>query len=146
MALAQQASVLLTITLQDTQSGAERVITLSEQDLRALPAQHYTTSTIWTDGEQKFTGVPLMALLAHFEIEATSLRMQAVNDYSITLPVDGITPDAPIIAYERNEKPMKLRDNGPLWLVYDYDGNAAYRSEVIYSRSIWQLDRMIAIH
>ncbi|MDP5360810.1 MAG: oxidoreductase, partial [Paracoccaceae bacterium] len=31
---------------------------------------------------------------------------------------------------------------GPLWVVYPYDMSADYRSEVIYYRSIWQLDRI----
>jgi hypothetical protein len=37
---------------------------------------------------------------------------------------------------------MSVRDKGPLWVIYPYDSDAAYRTEVIYSRSIWQLDRL----
>ena len=37
---------------------------------------------------------------------------------------------------------MSIRDKGPLWVVYPYDSSADYRTEVIYSRSIWQLDRI----
>ncbi|RYH00603.1 oxidoreductase, partial [Salipiger sp. IMCC34102] len=37
---------------------------------------------------------------------------------------------------------MQVRDKGPLWIVYPYDDTPEYRSEVIYSRSIWQLDRI----
>ena len=37
---------------------------------------------------------------------------------------------------------MTLRDKGPLWLVYPYDADTAYQSEVIYARSVWQLDRI----
>ncbi|SLN09689.1 Oxidoreductase molybdopterin binding domain protein [Roseovarius gaetbuli] len=141
----EEAPVVLTITLPQAESGDTAVIALSEQDLRAFPAISFETSTIWTSGVQRFTGVPLLALLEHFKIEARELQMQAVNDYSITMPVDGITAGAPIIAYERNGKPMKLRDNGPLWLIYNYDANADYRTETVYSRSIWQLDRMAII-
>jgi hypothetical protein len=36
---------------------------------------------------------------------------------------------------------MSVRDKGPLWVIYPYDSDD-YRSEVIYSRSIWQLDRL----
>ena len=48
----------------------------------------------------------------------------------------------PIIAYMMNGEEMSVRNKGPLWLVYPYDLNHEYRSEVIYSRSIWQLDRI----
>lgn len=144
-ATAEQPPVILTITLPGAETGTPQVIALTEQDLRALPALSYDTTTIWTTGKQRFTGVPLFTLLEHFDIEAAKLELQAVNDYSIALPVDEITPDAPIVAYERNNKPMKLRDKGPLWLIYDYDSNADYRTETIFSRSIWQLDRITAI-
>jgi len=137
--------VILTVSVPHDQDGRARVIPLSEQDLRALPAISYETTTIWTSGTQQFTGVPVLALLEHFDIEAEELEMKAVNDYAITLSVEDLTGDTPIIAYERNGKPMKLRDNGPLWVIYNYDANADYRTETIYSHSIWQLDRMTAI-
>ena len=41
---------------------------------------------------------------------------------------------------------MLVRNKGPLWVVYPYDENPEYRSEVIYSRSIWQLDRIEVIN
>ena len=50
--------------------------------------------------------------------------------------------EGPIVAYEMDGKLMSRRDKGPLWLIYPYSSNAEYRTEVIYSRSIWQLDRM----
>jgi hypothetical protein len=37
---------------------------------------------------------------------------------------------------------MSVRDKGPLWLVYPYDSAAKYQSEVVFSRSIWQLNRL----
>ena len=37
---------------------------------------------------------------------------------------------------------MTLRAQGPLWIVYPYDAAEAYRTKVIYARSIWQLDRL----
>ncbi|SHK81334.1 hypothetical protein SAMN05444414_101336 [Roseovarius marisflavi] len=141
----EKSPVILTISVPQAQDGDPHQITLSEQDLRALPAMTYQTTTIWTSGEQRFTGVPLLVLIEHFGIEAKDLELKAVNDYAITLPVAELTEDAPIIAYERNGKPMKLRDNGPLWVLYNYDANPDYRTETIYSRSIWQLDRMTAV-
>jgi hypothetical protein len=37
---------------------------------------------------------------------------------------------------------MTVRDKGPLWIVYPYDAKPEYRQELIYSRSIWQLDHI----
>ena len=49
----------------------------------------------------------------------------------------------PIIAYERNGKEMSVRSKGPLWIVYPYDSNPSYKTEAIYSRSIWQLEGIV---
>ncbi len=134
--------VLLTITHNMPQADQPKTITLTEHQLRDLPRLSFATTTIWTSGVQKFTGVPLRALLDHFGIEGRKVELSAANDYRITIPMSDIRPDAPIIAYERNGSPMSLRDYGPLWLVYNYDGDAAYRTRTVFSRSIWQLDHI----
>jgi len=38
-----------------------------------------------------------------------------------------------------NGEPISRREKGPYWLVYPYDVDAKYQSEVVYSKSIWQL-------
>ena len=110
--------------------------------LLAFEPVEITTSTIWTEGPQTFVGVPLSTLIQDLGVSDGTVVAMAINDYSATIPLDEITPEAPILAYHRNGAPMPLRDKGPLWLVYPYDSDSAYRSEVIYSRSVWQLDRL----
>lgn len=130
--------VLLTVT--DAQ-GTEMAL-YDRAALEALPSATFETTTIWTDGIQEFTGVPLAALAEDLGIVEGSLTAMAVNDYSIEIPLADAIEGGPIIAYLNNGEPMSLREKGPLWVVYPYDSNDAYRSEIIYSRSIWQLDRL----
>lgn len=113
--------------------------------LQALPSAEFETTTIWTDGTLRFTGVPLSAILDRLEIDATKIRAQAINDYSVEIPLAEIDEDIPIVAYFLNDKPMSRREKGPLWIVYPYDSDTKYQSETIYSRSIWQLDRIEAV-
>jgi hypothetical protein len=47
-----------------------------------------------------------------------------------------------MIAFRMNGAPMSVRDKGPLWIVYPYDSDPRFQTEIIYSRSIWQLDRL----
>jgi hypothetical protein len=68
--------------------------------------------------------------------------MVAVNDYLVEVPVTDAVDGGPIIAYAVDGAQMSLRDKGPLWLIYPYDSDAKYRTEEIYARSIWQLDRI----
>ena len=37
---------------------------------------------------------------------------------------------------------MSVREKGPIWVIYPYDHDADYRTDTIFSRSIWQLDRI----
>jgi len=122
----------------------DAAITLSRSDLKALPRTDYVTTTIWTDGPQRFSGVTLHDLIEHLNIEAETLEFIAINDYSVTVPVSEIGQDNPMIAYARNDEPMSLREKGPFWLVYNYDADPAFRTETVYVRSIWQLDRVTA--
>ncbi len=131
-----QDSPVLTTTVDDT------VRSFTIEQLKQLPAQTITTETIWTEGSQTFEGVPLAALLDELGVESGVISAQAINDYAVDIPVDEITPTAPIIAYHQNGAPMARRDKGPLWLVYPYDSSPEYQTEMIYSRSIWQMDRL----
>lgn len=136
--------VLLTVTLTGDQGGAEqrdtRHFTLAE--LRALGEVTFETETIWTSGLQQFTGVSLAVLIAQFAPVGGIVQARAINDYMVEIPLSDAVEDGPIIAYERNGKTMSLRTKGPLWIVYPYDSNPAYKTEAVYSRSIWQLDSL----
>ena len=110
--------------------------------LEALGATSFTTSTIWTDGAPTFTGVPLHRILEDAGIADGEVAATAINDYAVQIPVAEVTEDYPIVAYLLDGEAMSVRDKGPLWVVYPYDSDPALQSEVIYSRSIWQLDRL----
>lgn len=132
-------NVLLTVEVEGNSYATQR-FTLSE--LRKLEAVSFETETIWTDGVQQFTGVSLHHLVSQFGASVGVLHARAVNDYEVQIPLSDAIEGGPMIAYERNGKEMSLRSKGPLWIVYPYDSNPTYRTEAIYSRSIWQLDNI----
>jgi len=140
--LAQKPTGTVLLTVTGPVSGQPVTVQLDEAMLAALPQATFTTTTIWTDGPQQFTGVPLAALLAATGMTGRAILARAINDYSVEIPVEKWPADGPIVAYLRNGKPMSVREKGPLWIVYPYDTRSDYRSEVVYSRSIWQLDRL----
>lgn len=110
--------------------------------LVALGLVSIETTTIWSEGVQTFEGVPLMSLTQALGVESGTLFATAINDYTVEIPVTDAVEGGPIIALKLNGEDMSIRDKGPLWVVYPYDSSADYRTEVIYSRSIWQLDRI----
>ncbi|MGR3616646.1 MAG: molybdopterin-dependent oxidoreductase [Paracoccaceae bacterium] len=121
------------------------VAQLSLQDLLDMPVETVRTSTVWTDGVQEFTGVSLQHLVTKMGADSGTLQAVAMNDYIVEIPVSDAVEKGPIIAYARNGEHMSIRDKGPLWVIYPYDSNAKYRSEEIYARSIWQLNRLVII-
>ena len=136
----------MTATAQDALSlevsAPEFVQQLSLSDLDALDQENFTTSTLWTDGDMVFSGVPLKTILAHFDLAGETLEMVALNDYAVTMPIADLEDNAPIVATRINGAPMAVRDKGPFWVVFPYDAEAKYQTEITYSRSIWQLSKL----
>ena len=133
---------VLTISGQIDHMNVEQSAVFDMAMLQNLPEKTFETTTLWTEGKTTFAGVALADVLEAIGAETGVIRASAINDYTIEIPVDTVTATAPIIAYEMNGEPMSRRQKGPLWIVYAYDSDAAFRTEVIFSRSIWQLDRM----
>lgn len=134
--------VVLTVTGAIGKTNTDNAARFDRDMLRALPATRYETATIWTDGVHVFEGVLLAHLLEAVGASGSEVRAVALNDYAITIPVDGGDENDALVAYHMNGREMSVRDKGPLWVVYPYDSDAAFRTEVIYSRSIWQLNRI----
>jgi hypothetical protein len=139
---APSGDIVLTITGEIAATNADGAAVFDRAMLEAMEPVEFTTTTTWTEGPQVFTGVLLFDLLALVGVTEGMLRAKAINDYAVDIPVSDAVEGGPIVAYLRNGEPMSVRDKGPLWIVYPYDSRREYRSEVIYSRSIWQLDRM----
>ena len=137
-----QGDVVLTVSgaIAETNSGETAAFDMDM--LKAMPATTFETTTLWTEGESAFAGVALAEILDRLGVTEGTIVASAINDYSIEIPVESITPSAPIVAYELDGASMSRRQKGPLWIVYPYDSDAAFRTEVIYARSIWQLDRL----
>jgi len=134
--------VVLTVTGEIAVANAEGAAVFDRAMLEAMEPVEFTTTTTWTVGPQVFTGVLLRDLLAALGVTDGTIRASAANDYAVDIPVSDAVEGGPIVAYLLNGQPMSLREKGPLWIVYPYDAKLEYQSEVIYSRSIWHLERM----
>lgn len=139
---APTGDAILTVSGDINMTNVADTLVLDLDMLTALPATTFETSTIWTEGVHTFTGVSLADLAAEFGLEDGQFLATAINDYTIEIPFSDAVEGGPIVAYLMDGEEMSVRDKGPLWVIYPYDSDADYRSEVIYSRSIWQLDRL----
>ncbi|WP_299614831.1 oxidoreductase [uncultured Tateyamaria sp.] len=129
----------LQVTVSDSESDT---ISLSLAALDAMAQETFSTTTIWTDGEVTFSGVPLKAMLESVDAAGSSVEMVALNDYKVVMPMAELEDNAPIVATRMDGETMSVRDKGPYWIVFPYDQNPKYQNETIYSFSIWQLNRL----
>ncbi|MEM8631905.1 MAG: oxidoreductase [Pseudomonadota bacterium] len=136
------AQALLPLTVEFP-SGAAVELTL--EDLDAMDQVAFTTTTIWTDGASEFSGVPLFVLLEALDVDGQTLKLSALNDYSVEMPLAELDPDAPILATRIDGETMSIREKGPFWVMYPFDKSAEYQTETNFARSVWQLKSLAII-
>ncbi|MGY3438075.1 MULTISPECIES: molybdopterin-dependent oxidoreductase [unclassified Marinovum] len=139
---APKGDIILTVSGNIHAHNNEDTAAFDLDMLKALPTTEFTTSTIWTDGPQTFTGVELKTFLETLDAHGDIIEATAINDYAVEIPMTDAVEGGAMLAYLSDGEEMSRRDKGPIWLVYPFDSNDDYRSETIYSRSIWQLDRL----
>jgi hypothetical protein len=117
----------------------------AELDLKALqqmPRRQIATSTPWTEGVSAFEGVLMRDFLKELGIAGSTVKLTALNDYSIVIPVADFERYDVLLAYTRDGKAMPVRDKGPLWIVYPLDSHPELNGQETHAKMIWQVRRM----
>ena len=109
--------------------------------LERIGVVQYTTETAWSDNPITFDGVLLSAVLDVIGADsgASSLKITALNDYAIEVPIDDAREWPTMLALKADGKYMSVRDKGPLWLVYPRHMNAQLGNDKYNARWIWQI-------
>ncbi len=128
-------------TILEVQLGEGKIIGFTLDDLLALPVTEFETSTVWTQGIDHYAGVLLLDLLHHIGHEPVrgAVNVRALDGYSARIDASLVTEEAPLLSFLRNGRPMSVRDQGPVWLIFPYDHDPAFRTESIYAKSVWQV-------
>ncbi|AWC24409.1 molybdopterin-dependent oxidoreductase [Aminobacter sp. P9b] len=111
--------------------------------LEELGVTSFETMTPWFTGKVKFEGVPLDKIMKLVGADGDEVVAVALNDYSTTLPLKDFAEHGVLLALKRDGQYMPVSDKGPLFIVYPYDSDPALQSQQFYSRSVWQLARLI---
>jgi hypothetical protein len=131
--------VVLTLTGQVRTTNGPRGAEFDLAMLRRLPQTSFSTKTPWYASVRRFTGPLLRDVLSAAGAKGTTLRVTALNDYRVDVPVDDALRHELIVAHLIDDRPMAVRDKGPLFLIYPFDARPELRTAVYYSRSAWQL-------
>jgi hypothetical protein len=134
-----QGQVVLSLTGRVRQANQGARADFDMGMLEALPQQTLTTRTPWFAQARRFTGPLLRDVLAAAGAHGTALRLLALNDYRVDMPMDDAQRHDVVVARLIDGQAMAVRDKGPLFVIYPFDARAELRSAVYYSRSVWQL-------
>lgn len=107
--------------------------------LERMPQRTITTKTPWYESARKFTGPLLRDVLAASGAKGTTIRAIALNDYKAEIPFDDVQKIDVVMARLLDDRPMPVREKGPLFIIYPFDDRPELRSATYFSRCAWQL-------
>ncbi|MDM3535886.1 molybdopterin-dependent oxidoreductase [Serratia marcescens] len=128
--------------LRVTDGSTQTTVTLTKAMMDALPKTSITTSTAWTPKE-KFTGTSFRDILTEVGITGKIVRVHALNDYWVDIPMSDVDKYNIILASKRNDTPLKVRDFGPYFVIYPLDEHyEELNKPIFYSRFVWQVEHI----
>jgi hypothetical protein len=136
---APTGEVVLTVTGKIATTNADGAARYDLAMLEALPGRTTETETPWTRGTVKFEGPLGAALLDQIGATGTTLKIVALNDYAVEVPVEDFRKWPVIFATRKDGKHMPVRDKGPIFVIYPFDLDRSLYNEKIFSRSAWQV-------
>ena len=134
---------VLTISGQVSAPGNPASVSFDMARLESLGIEGFETTTPWYNGPVRFEGVRMNRLMREVGANGQSVTAVALNDYTTELPMADFERYDVILATKRDGAYMPVRDKGPLFIVYPYDSSPELKAQRYYSRSAWQVTRLI---
>jgi hypothetical protein len=100
------------------------------------------TSTAWTEGIPQFEGVLVRDLLVALGATGGTVTAVALNDYKIEIPVADFSKYGVILAFRQDGQELRIRDKGPLWIVYPQDDHPELKTKATQAKWLWQLKEL----
>ncbi|QSR34608.1 hypothetical protein CFI10_06320 [Marinobacterium iners] len=139
-----EGNVILSVegAISHTNSGDNQML-FDRAMLEQLGMHVLETVTPWNDGVQRYEGPLMRDLLAAVGAKGQEVVVTALNDYSAPVPISDYYTDDVILAIKENGSYMRVRDKGPLFIVYPFDSNPQLNNELTYSRAVWQVKSIL---
>lgn len=137
-----EGKVILTVTgnIENTQNGVAAEFDLEQ--LQQLTSDTFRLQTRWTNQAHEYHGPLLSAVLKKVGAKGSSLRLTALNDYTIEIQTAYVEKYQPILAWRDDGETMSVRNKGPLWLILPLDKYPELKTEENTGNMIWQLSHI----
>jgi len=131
--------VILTVSgdIEHTNVGAEAHF--DRDMLEALGVSEMSLETPWTEGRQTFGGVLGSKVLDAVGARGQRLIARAINDYEVEIPLADLRRYPVLFAMKQNNNYMKVRNKGPIWIIYPRETYPELDNEETKQKWVWQL-------
>lgn len=120
--------------------GTDGTISVSVAELEAIGLKRVTTSSPWEKGELVFEGILFRDFLKVVGLDdAEAVLVRAKDNYTQIIPRKDWTDGPLLLATRQNGKPLTLRTQGPIRLVYPLLDHPEYDTEVHKRRWVWAI-------
>lgn len=134
-----KGKVLLTITGKIKHTNAPGAAHFDRDMLEALGMITLETETYWTNGLQKFEGVPGHLLMKAVGVTKGKLQLEGLDKYKAKVPVYDLINHRATLMLKNMGEYLTVAKKGPLWLIYPLDDKQKLLKKQINSRSVWQV-------
>lgn len=136
-----EGRVVLSVSGSIEHENQEGLAQFDADMMRGLDWREIETFTSFTSGPQRFAGPTLASLLEAVGADGAKMNAKAINDYFVEIPLGHAQAHDVILAMEMNGERMRIRDKGPIWIVYPLSESEAAKKP-FDTEMIWQLDRI----
>ncbi|MCC5972677.1 MAG: hypothetical protein JJT81_01350 [Rubellimicrobium sp.] len=134
-----EGEVVLTVTGTIANTNDDGSAHFDLAMLAAIEPRETVTDTPWHDGTPTFSGPLAAALIDAVGATGTTLRITALNEYVVDVPVSDLRDYPAIFATHLDGVPMPVRNKGPLFLIFPFAEYPELVNEVYFGRSAWQI-------
>ncbi|NJO37884.1 MAG: hypothetical protein HC871_10055 [Rhizobiales bacterium] len=110
--------------------------------IEALGMETLVTETPWTEGEVTFEGVQAKRLLEVLGDHGEHVLARALNDYTVEIPAADLEARDLFLALKMDGNYLRVRDKGPIWVIYPFSGRPELNTPLYHNRAIWQLEQL----
>jgi hypothetical protein len=135
--------VVLRVTGAITHANVDGAAEFDLPLLESLGIERLRTWTPWTEGEPLFDGVLARTLMQAVGAHGTQVQARARNDYLAVIPLEDFARWPVLLATHMDSQRLRLRDKGPIWIIYPWSDDPELNNRLIRQRSVWQLASLL---
>ena len=139
---APSGPVILTVSGAVANTNAEGSANFDRAMLEKIGTSVVTTATPWTAGEVTFEGVLASDLLIAVGASGNTVRAIALNDYTVDIAFSDLAEGNVLLALTLEGEPMRVRDKGPIWIIYPAPSPSELQSQETRRKMVWQLKEL----